>query len=209
MSVKRSLFAFVLLFGLMAGTLATALAGSAPAAPGLNAAQQDDDATPEADDNSTGSRGDDSDSGDVVDNVAVEVVDESGDPSLTITVSNVNEDWDEFSDFSTPDRGFHFVYLEVTVENVGKRSADVASYDFFIRDEQGFLYGKAYVSLADGSAAEDVGEFDPGDPIEAGDSVTGYIVFMVPNESTLVDAFYSPSGRLITVATFGGDAIQE
>lgn len=208
MLAKRSLLALVLLFGLMAGTMATALAGGAPAAPGLNAAQQDDDATPEADDDSTGSRGDDSDS-DVVDNVAVEVVDEGGDPSLSITVSGVNEDWDEYSDYSTPDRGFHFVYIEVTVENIGNRAADVAGYDFFIRDEQGFLYGKAYVSLAEDSAAEELGEFDPEDAIESGDSATGYIVFMVPNESTLVDAFYAPSGRLITIATFGGDAIQE
>ena len=28
-------------------------------------------------------------------------------------------------------------------------------------------------------------------------------------KATIVDAFYAPSGRLITVATFGGDAIQE
>jgi hypothetical protein len=35
------------------------------------------------------------------------------------------------------------------------------------------------------------------------------MVFGVPNEAEIVDAFYAPSGRLITVATLGGEILTE
>lgn len=202
MTLRRSIFALVLMFGLMAGTLATALAGGAPTQRGVTAAQQDD-ATPEADDDSTSNRAD------TVVDVPVEVQDESGDPSMSIILSNFNDDWDDYEDFSQPDRGYHYVYFEVTVENIGNRAADVSSYDFFVRDEQGFLYGNAYVSVLEDSPTAELEEFNPEDGIESGDTATGYLVFLVPNESELVDAFYAPSGRLITIGTFGGEAIPE
>jgi len=196
----------VLIFGLMAGTFATTLAGSAPAQRAVPSAQQDDeDATPEANDGSSSDRT----GGSTVEDVPVEVVDESGKPSLSITLSNFNDEWEDYEDYSAPDRGFHYVYFELTVENIGSRSAEVSSYDVFVRDEQGFLYSSAYVSVLEDSPTADVQEFNPDGPIEAGDSYTGYVVIAVPNDSELVDAFYAPSGRLITIGTFGGEAIPE
>ncbi|MGH2550135.1 MAG: DUF4352 domain-containing protein [Thermomicrobiales bacterium] len=196
MLVRRYLFAFMLVFGLTAGTLTAAFAGGAPVQSGLSAAQQDDDATPEADDNSTSNR-DDATSG-----AAVEVFDESGDPTISIAISNVDDDFQDYSEYSAPDRGFHYVYFEVTVENIGDRAAEVSSYDFFVRDDQGFLYGSSYFSVLEDSPTSELVEFNPEDPIEAGDSYTGYLVFLVPDVSELVDAFYAPSGRLITIGEF-------
>jgi hypothetical protein len=214
MSLRRSLFALVLLFGLMAGTVATTIAGSAPAQPSVSSAQQDDDATPEADDGSTSGRTGDDDagttgSGSTVEDVAVEVVDESGAPSLSITLSNFTDSWKDYEDYSAPDRGFHYAYFELTVENIGDRDADVSSYDVFVRDEEGFLYGSAFVTVLEDSPTAELDEFNPDGPIAAGDTYTGYIIVAVPNESELVDVFYAPSGRLITIATLGGDAISE
>jgi hypothetical protein len=209
MTLRRSLFALVLLFGLMAGTVATTLAGSAPAQPTLSSAQQDDDATPEADDDSTGGRTGDDDAGSTVEDIPVEVADESGAPSLSITFSNFSDSWKDYDDYSAPERGFHYAYFELTVENIGDRDADVSSYDFFVRDEEGFLYSSSFVSVLEDSPTADQQEFNPDGPIAAGDTYTGYVIVAVPNESDLVDAFYAPSGRLITIATLGGDAIPE
>lgn len=208
MTLRRSLFALVLIFGLMAGTFATALAGGAPTRSAVPSAQQDDDATPEADDGSSSDRTGGS-TGSTVEDVPVEVVDESGKPSLSITLSNFSDDWQDYEDYSAPDRGFHYVYFELTVENIGSRSAEISGYDIFVRDEQGFLYGSAYVSVLEDSPTAELQEFNPDGPIEADDTYTGYVVVAVPNESELVDAFYAPSGRLITIATFGGEAIPE
>jgi hypothetical protein len=196
MLVRRYLFALVLMFGLLAGTLTTAFAGGSPVQSGPSAAQQDDDATPEADDNSTSNR-DDAPAGG-----AVEVVDESGDPSLSITFENVDDDFQDYEDFSAPERGYHYVYAEVTVENIGDRAAEVASYDFVVRDSEGFLYGQTYFSVLEDSPTAELTEFNPEDAIEAGDSASGYIVFQVPDVTDLVDAFYAPSGQLVTLYEF-------
>jgi hypothetical protein len=205
----------------MAGTIATAVAGGAPAGASLTAAQQDDeDATPGADDEETGSRPDDEDTdpgddangsdaeGEVVDNVTVEVLDERGDPSLAITVNETIDGWEDYEEFSTPDRGFRYVALVVTIENTGEDMVEVTDFDFFVRDEQGFIYGTGYVSVLEESESAEVGVFETTE-VAAGESYTGIMVFGVPNEAEIVDAFYAPSGRLITVATLGGDILTE
>lgn len=185
MRYKRSLPAMLLAVMLMAGTFI--------AAP--MAVAQEADATPAVD-------------GEVIDNVVVEVIDERGDPYLTIVVEETHDPWEDFAEYSTPDRGFRYVALVVTVENVGNRTEDVTDFDFFLRDEQGFIYGDSYVSLLEDSPSEEIGVFESTD-LEPGDSVTGVLVFYVPTEAEIVDAFYAPSGRLITIAVLGGEAITE
>jgi hypothetical protein len=187
MTIRRPMLALLLMLGLMAGTVATSFA--------------QDSATPEA------GTTDKSTTGDVVDNVAIEVVDESGKPALAITVNETVDPFEDFDEYSTPDRGLRLVSLEVTIENIGSRSTEVSPYDFFIRDEQGFIYASSYVSRTDESVSA-VPDFETTELAE-GDSVTGMLVFEVPTEATGVDAFYAPSGRLITIATLGGDAINE
>jgi lipopolysaccharide export LptBFGC system permease protein LptF len=218
MSLKRSLMAMLLMLGLMAGSIATAVAGApAPAAGTLAAALQDDDATPEADDDETGTRpedddeaaaGDDAAEGDVVDNVTVEVLDERGDPWFAITVNETIDDWDDYSEFSTPDRGFRYVALVVTVENLSEDTAEVTDFDFFVRDEQGFIYGTSFASIEEESESAEIGEFESTD-VAAGESYTGIMIFGVPNDAQIVDAFFAPTGRLITVATLGGEVLTE
>ncbi len=221
MSLKRSLLAMLLMLGLMAGSIATAVAGGAPAVSPVAAAQQaddDDDATPEGDDEEATTRPDDEDEADddadastgddadVVDNVTVEVLDERGNPSLAITVDETIAEWEDFSEYSTPDRGFHYVALVVTIENIGEDTVEVTDFDFFIRDEQGFIYGTSFASIDEESESAAIGEFESTE-VAAGDSYTGIMVFGVPNEAEIVDAFYAPSGRLITIATLGGEVL--
>jgi hypothetical protein len=219
MSLKRSLMAMLLMLGLMAGSIATAAAGApAPAVSSLPAAQQDDDATPDADEDETGARPEDDDEaaadddaateGDVVDNVTVEVLDERGDPMVAITVTETVDEWEDYEEFSSPDRGFRYVALVVTVENIGEDTLEVTDFDFFVRDEQGFIYGTGFVSVLEDSESAETGIFESTE-VAAGDSYTGVMVFGVPNEAQIVDAFFAPSGRLITVATLGGEVLTE
>ena len=130
----------------------------------------------------------------------ITVLDERGDEMLAITVENVDTDWQDYSQFSTPDRGYHFVALEITVENIGDAEQEVSTFDFILRDEFGFLNGTAFISIDEESNSADIGEFESG-AIDSGDSVTGLIVFSIPDDVALVDVFYAPYGRLITVAT--------
>lgn len=225
MSLKRSLLAMLLMLGLMAGSVATAVAGGASAVGNLPVALQDDeDSTPGAEDGETDSRTEDDDAeaddvetddttgasgdGEVVDNITVDVLDERGDPFVAITVDETIDEWEDFSEFSTPERGFRYVALVVTVENIGEDAVEVTDFDFFIRDEQGFIYGTTFANIDEESESAEIGEFESTD-VAAGDSYTGIMVFGVPNEAEIVDAFYAPSGRLITVATLGGEILTE
>ena len=187
MSIRRPILALLLMLGLMAGTVATTVA--------------QDSATPEA------GTTDKTSTGDVVDNVAIEVIDESGKPALAITVNETTDPFEDYSEYSTPDRGYRLVALEVTAENIGNRTTEISPYDFILRDEQGFIYASTYVSRTDESEKA-IPDFETTELAE-GDTVEGILVFAVPTEATIVDAFYAPSGRLITIATLGGDAINE
>ena len=190
MFLKRGLFALLMVFGTLVGSIATISVAASPAPSVSQSDRESDEGTPASDDEneSTGS-------GDVI-----TVLDERGDEMLAITVENVDTDWQDYSQFSTPDRGYHFVALEITVENIGDAEQEVSTFDFILRDEFGFLNGTAFISIDEESNSADIGEFESG-AIDSGDSVTGLIVFSIPDDVALVDVFYAPYGRLITVAT--------
>lgn len=225
MLLKRALFAMLLVFGIMVGSIATTSAAGAPAAAPAPIAFQDDDddATEEAEDTDDATEEatddadtDDSDSDDVDDSDdvnddedsgaqggsgdAVTVVNERGDPILEITVNEVIVEWEDFSEYSSPDRGYFFVALNITVTNISDDEQEVTDFDFMLRDEFGFLYGTSFASVDEESESADIGAFE-GDEIDAGDAITGLVIFAVPDDVELVDVFYAPYGRLITVAT--------
>ncbi len=219
MLLKRAVFAMALVFGLMVSSIATTVAAGVPAsAPAPVAFQDDDDddATVEAEedidtDDAADDADDASDDNDDADDEdddrgqsssgdTVTVVDERGDPILEITVNDVIEEWEDFSEFSSPDRGYLFVAFNVTVTNISDDEQEVTDFDFMIRDEFGFLYGTSFVSVEEDTESEEIGVFE-GDDVDAGDSITGLIIFGVPDDVQLVDLFYAPYGRLITIAT--------
>ena len=216
MLLKRALFAMLLVFGIMVGSIATTSAAGAPAAAPAPIAFQDDDddATEEADDTDDATEEATEEATEDVDDAddddtgaqggsgdAVTVVDERGDPILEITVNEVIEEWDDFAEFSTPDRGYFFVAMNVTVTNISDDEQEVTDFDFMLRDEFGFLYGTSFASVDEESESAEIGIFES-DDVDAGDSITGLIIFAVPDDVELVDVFYAPFGRLITVATF-------
>ncbi|MCC6703248.1 MAG: DUF4352 domain-containing protein [Thermomicrobiales bacterium] len=201
MLLKRALFAMLLVFGIVAGSFGAATAAGTPAVAPMPLQFQGDDeeeATQEADEDVDA---DDADTRGAAAGGAVEVVDERGNPILAITIEEMFVPWEDYSEYSTPDRGYYFVAMHVTVENISDSEQEVTDFDFMIRDEFGFLYGTSFASIDEDSPSEEIGEFE-GDDIDAGDSITGLIVFSIPNEVELVDLFYAPYGRLITVATF-------
>jgi hypothetical protein len=196
-----------MVFGIMAGTLAPAIAAAPQAgvAPAPVVFQDDDEAEATADDadeadtDDADDRDDDSrSSGGSGDTITV--VDERGNPILEITVNEVVNPWEDFSDFSTPERGFYFLALNVTVENISDDEQEFSDFDFMVRDEFGFLYGTTFASIDEDSPSADIGELE-GDDMDAGDSITGLVIFALPDDGALVDVFYAPYGRLITLAT--------
>lgn len=118
----------------------------------------------------------------------------------TITVNQLIDPFEDFdSDFGSPDRGYHFVATEVTIENTGSKVIEVQSYDLLVQDQEGFLYGNAYVSRTEDQEAEQAELEDI--ELEAGDSVTGWVFYQVIDGSSPSHLYWQPdSGRLITIA---------
>lgn len=212
MLLKRALFALLMVFGIMAGTLAPAVAaapqaGVAPA-PVIFQDDDEDEATADDADDADADTDDADDDADDQDDTrgssgagdSITVVDERGNPALEITVNDVVTDWEDYSEFSTPERGYYFLALNVTVENISDDEQEFSDFDFMVRDEFGFLYGTTYASIDEDSPSADIGELE-GDDMDAGDSITGLVIFALPNDGALIDVFYAPYGRLITLAT--------
>jgi hypothetical protein len=118
----------------------------------------------------------------------------------TITVNQVVDNFEDYdSDFGEPDRGYHFVALEVTIENTGSKTIEAQTYDVLLQDTDGFLYGYAFISRTE-EQEEDQPELEDIE-LEGGDSVTGWVFYQVVDGATLSHVFWQPdSGRLVTIA---------
>lgn len=96
-------------------------------------------------------------------------IDERGNEVATLSVSSVDPEFDDYSEYSQPERGYIYVAVNFTVTNVSGSSMIVEPYDFSLLDAQGRNNGRAYVSqdenpetvvfeddlaLADGESAE-------------------------------------------------------
>lgn len=103
---------------------------------------------------------------------------------VAVTVNSYNPTYTDPNEFITPDPGFHFEVVEVTIEN--KQAADTWSYnpfDFEIADSEGFRYEASFSSLEPELPS---GELRPGD------KVRGFITFQVSDGVTGKRLLYSP-----------------
>jgi hypothetical protein len=118
----------------------------------------------------------------------------------TITVNQIVDPFEDYDpDYGAPDRGYRYIAVEITVEATGSRDLEVQQYDLLLQDDQGFLYGYAYITLTD-DQAEKTPELED-TTLAAGDSVTGWVFFQAVNSAQLSHIFWQPdSGRLLTLA---------
>jgi hypothetical protein len=111
----------------------------------------------------------------------------------------MTDPFEDYDESFAPDRGNRFVAVHITIENTGSKTLEYNSFDFLAQDDQGFLFGDAFIVRDDQVEQKDPA-LESGE-IDAGDSVTGFLAFQVPNDANLVRLYFAPeSGRLITLA---------
>ena len=175
---------------------------------GLVAAQSDDDATPDDSDTTQvdDATPEDEDAaapsgetnpvnpqfGDVVTYYAT-----SGDPQVAFTVNDAFRDWDEYDEFSEPDRGVTYLAVEITVENVSDDPFDLDPFRFGLQDGQGFFTGTSYVSAGEDAETEVLSESVT---VDGGDTYEGVFIFEVIDDQPLGSLFWNESGILLTLA---------
>lgn len=133
----------------------------------------------------------------------VTYIDESGNPMASITIDNVERGWQDFGEYDEPEAGQEYVAMTVTVNSeVGRGSLEVSDFDFSLQDSDGFLWGTAYVDVAEGV---EVAPLEDDLNLASGESATFLVVFQVLEGQQLTHVFWQPdSGRLLTLASLEG-----
>lgn len=178
--LSRLLIALGLIATLSIGSIATTFA---------------QDATPDVPAANAPAAGSDPSVGDTVSYIGSD-----GDEWAQVTVKDVTDPFEDYdADFGEPERGNHWVALEITVVASGDKAVEVSPYDFVIQDEQGFLYGDSFISRSDEQEA-DAPELEDAN-LAPGDEVSGLLFFQVIDDAQLAHIFWQPdSGRLVTIA---------
>lgn len=113
----------------------------------------------------------------------------------TITVNGVTDPFEEFDVYSSPQRGYHYVALDVTVTNDSQRPIGVDPYSFVVVDSDGIMTNYSSISL-DASSTATLLEYT--DALAPGTSTGGLIVFEAFTGTTIDRVQYSPDFDVVT-----------
>lgn len=127
----------------------------------------------------------------------VAVIGNDGTEIAAVTVTELTDPFDGYDPGSPPERGFHFVALNVTIANTGTRTFEADPYDISLIDADGFRYGLGSVYRGSDPTPPD---FERQGELAPGAEVSGLIAFQVLNSVDVAQVLYTPeSDRLITL----------
>jgi hypothetical protein len=120
------------------------------------------------------------------------------------TTEDVVDEYDEFAPDVDLNPGWKFVGVTVTIENVSADPIEPVADSLFLTTSDGVFWAQDPSLVRSDEAIEEVADLTS-DPIEPGDSVTGFAGFGVPEDVEIVNVFYLPdSVRLIRI--YDGEA---
>lgn len=120
----------------------------------------------------------------------VTVYNAQADEAAQFTVTEVVDDFEDYAEFYEPQRNERYVFVAVEIENTGERSYEFLPYDLFLLDSVGELHSQGFVQRSDSSMV-DIPELAEADMLP-GESVSGGMVFVVPNDAELVQVVFLP-----------------
>ncbi|HEV2529153.1 MAG TPA: DUF4352 domain-containing protein [Thermomicrobiales bacterium] len=121
----------------------------------------------------------------------------------TITVDEIIDPFEDYSEFSAPERGTRVVAVTYTVENtVENDSFDNPSYDLSLGTTQGLLYSSTYVGLPDDTDVVEFGDED----ILGGESLSGTLFYVLGEDEEIGGLYYTAFGSYTLLADVSGSA---
>lgn len=130
---------------------------------------------------------------------AVPIIGTEGGEVARVTVTEIEDPFEDYDAGTEPERSYHYVLLHIEVENTGNRPYIFDAYGVTLQDAEGFLYQQTFLSRPDDLAVSDP-EFT-GEEQEAGDTLSGVIGYQVLNGAELVRVVFQPQfDRLIFLA---------
>lgn len=137
----------------------------------------------------------------------VVIPDANGDPALQVAISEFNDPDDEVDG---ADRGFHYVSMQLTVNNPTDSDIEFNSYAIQLVDGEGFTSSQTFVSRDsdDYDARPDFSE----STIPAGESVSGWVFYQVINGAEPAWVIYQDSftsQQFVVLANLAGTELAE
>lgn len=129
---------------------------------------------------------------------------ERGDSIATFEVTGIVEDWQDYDEYSKPERGTTYIAVTVLLTNTSDVDLEVNPYDFSMIDSESSNLSTSYASAAEDAETEllvDAVVLAPGESTE------GTLVFSMFDSVTPVGMMWQPEyGRLAIVILSEGDA---
>ncbi len=161
--------------------------GPVPAAGGRVVAQ---DATPKAGDEGYTA------TGDPLVGTEIPYLDEEGDEIAVVTIVEVTDPSEEFSEFFTQEEDARYFAVEVAVESTGDE-LDVEPFDVGLQTEDGFFISSTFVSQPEGDELPELESTE----VEEGDDVSGVLFYAMPEDAELARILWQPEiGHLLVLA---------
>jgi hypothetical protein len=140
-----------------------------------------------------------------VDMPSVDYIDEAGNTIAVFTITSVERDWSDHSEWYTPQSGNEYVRVAVSVDSqIGRGSLTVEPFFFLLQDIDGFIAQASVVPTEEQDAS---GTYDPfAEILELAGGESGEIVltFEVLDGVDLQALYFSTDlwTRLVTIAEF-------
>jgi Domain of unknown function (DUF4352) len=133
----------------------------------------------------------------------VEITNSDGSPAGVITVDEKIEPLDGVT--SSPERGFEFVGVAVTIANTGDQPLSIEPYSFYITDEEGFTY-TSYGAFRDEASEAEMPSLAYGTMVEPGATITGLVSFQILAGTKIGLVYYAPGfDRHVRLAEYAAE----
>lgn len=126
--------------------------------------------------------------------------DDRGNQVATVEVNEINPDWTQHTEYSTPERGYLFQAVTFTVTNTSGSSLIVEPYDFSLVDETGRNNARSYVSLEE---ADEGLIFEDDLPLAADESAELTLAFQTPVDVAASALVWQPDSGVLIIVNFG------
>lgn len=125
--------------------------------------------------------------------------DEFGNVVASFQITDINEDWTDYSDFYEPEDGGRYMTVNIAITNETDRPVDIERYDFTMMFADGRDTSAASVKVKDGVEQE---PFRERIALQPGESTEVMIAFELTSEQVPAGVVWSPDYSITNIVFF-------
>ena len=119
-------------------------------------------------------------------NTPATFIDERGNPVFELTVTELDVDWQEYDEYSAPDRGKIYVRMVMSITNLDDRDATAQPYSMVMVDNHGVISQQVYIN------APDEAYWGSDFTVPGGGTVEGWVLFQMYDDQEPMMLMWQP-----------------